>query len=83
MIKWFWFQQRRCNTERFSVFRTVIIQRDRHMNSSGAIRMRIDLRLDASEAGEFEMLAEDMARTCAQYLSTSMGEDTLEHWAKV
>ena len=53
------------------------------MNSSSAILMRIDLCLYASEAGEFEMLAEDMARTCAQYLSTSMGEDTLEHWAKV
>ena len=29
------------------------------------------------------MLAEYTARTCAQYLSTSRGEDTLEHRAKI
>ena len=29
------------------------------------------------------MLMEDTARTCAQYLSTSRGEDSLEHRAKI
>ena len=29
------------------------------------------------------MLGEDMTRTCAQFLSTSMEEDFPEHWEKV
>ena len=28
-------------------------------------------------------MAEDTACTCAQYLSTSRGEDTPEHWANI
>ena len=39
--------------------------------------------MDAIEVREHEMLAEDMARTCAQYLSTSREENSLEHRAKI
>ena len=56
---------RHWNTERFIVFKTVILQRSRQVTRSGAIRRRIDCRLDAWESGEFGILAEDTAHTCA------------------
>ena len=80
-ITGFW--QHHWNTERFIVLQTVILQRARNMTRSGAIQRRIDCRLDAREVGEFEILAEDTARNCMQYISISRGEDTPEHWAKI
>ena len=71
------------NAERFIVFHTVILQRAWHVTSFGVIRRKINIHLDAWEAGEFGMIAEDMAGTCAQYLSTRSGEDTSEHHAKI
>ena len=78
------FRQHRWNAERFIIFQTVILQRALNVIKSCEIRRRIDRRLDAWEAGEHEMLAEDTVRTCTQYLSTSKeGGDSLEHWAKI
>ena len=76
-------RKHRWNEERFIVFQTVILQCARHVTSSGVIWRRINCRLDAWEAGDFEMLAEDTTRTCAQYLSTRRGEDTPEHRDKI
>ena len=41
------FRQRRWNVEMFIDFQTVIFQHAWHMTTSGAIRQRINLRLDA------------------------------------
>ena len=76
-------QQCRWNSERFIVFKTVILQISQHVISSGAVRWNIDRCLDAWKAGEFRMPAEDTARTCAQYISTRRGEDTAEHQEKI
>ena len=65
------------------VFQVVILQNARHVTSSSVIRRIIYRCLDACEAGEFEILAEDTARTCIQYLSTSRAEDTKEHWDNI
>ena len=39
--------------------------------------------MDAWEAGEHKILVENTARNCMQYLSTSKGEDSLAHRAKI
>ena len=77
------FQKCRWNTERFIVFQMVILQRAWHMTKSYDIRRQINQRLDAWEAGDHEMLAEDTACTSAHYLSTSMGEDSPENWENI
>ena len=61
----------------------MIFQLSQHVTSSGAFRWNIDFRLDAWEAGEFRIPAEDTARTCTQYFCTSRGEDTAEHREKI
>ena len=43
----------------------LILKRAQHVTRSGVIQRRINCHLDAWEAGEFEMLVEDMARTFA------------------
>ena len=53
------------------------------MTFYGLIRRRIDRHLDAWEAGELGILAEDTARTSEQYLATNRGEDSVEHRAKI
>ena len=53
------------------------------MTFYGLIRRRIDRHLDAWEAGELGILAEDTARTSEQYLATNRGEDSVEHQAKI
>ena len=65
------------------VFQVLILQNARHVTSSSVIRRIIYRCLDAWEAGEFEILAEDTARTYMQYLSTSRSEDTKEHWYNI
>ena len=67
------------NTERFIVFQMVIFQNACHVTDSSEIRWINDRRLDTGKAGEFEMLAEDTAFTCAHYLSTIRREYTPEH----
>ena len=57
-----------------------ILQCAWHVNKSCKIWRRIHRRLDAWEAGEHGMLAEDTAHTCMQYLYTIRGEYSLEHW---
>ena len=61
----------------------VILQRAQHVIISGAIWKTINRLLDAYETGKFGIPAEDMACNCAQYLSTTRGEDTVEHRAKI
>ena len=61
----------------------MIFQSSRHVTFYGLIRRRIDRHLDAWEAGELGILAEDTARTSEQYLATNRGEDSLEHRAKI
>ena len=58
------FRKRRWNAERFIVFQAETLQSARQVIKSYEIRRQIDQRLDAWEAGEHEMLAEDTARTC-------------------
>ena len=77
------FQQCRWNSEKLIFFQTVILQRGQHVTSSSTIMRRIDRRLDAWEAGEFAMMAENTTRTCTQYLSTRKGEDTQEHRSNI
>ena len=74
--------QRCWNAERLIVFQTMILQHDQQLTRSGAIQKRIEHWLDACEAGEFGMLAEDTARTCVQYISTRRGEDTMDTWRR-
>ena len=57
--------QGRWNAKIFNIFHMVILKRAQHVTRSGVIQRRIDCHLDAWEAGEFEMLVEDMARTFA------------------
>ena len=52
-------RDRLCNSERFIVFQTVILQRARHVTASQAIRRRIGKRLDAWAEGKHSMLVED------------------------
>ena len=73
---------RRWNSERFVVFQTVILQRDRHVTASRDIRRRIEKRLDAWEAGNHKMLVEDTLRSSTQYLTAVRREETAEHRAK-
>ena len=54
-----------------------------HITKSCKISRQIDRRLDAWEANEHKILVEDMACTCAQYLSTSRGNDSPEHREKI
>ena len=70
-------RQRCWNAERFIIFQTVALQRARHVIKSCEIRQRINQSLDIWEAGEYKMLVEDKTRICAQYLSTSRGDDYL------
>ena len=73
----------RWNAERFVIFQTVILQCAWHTTKLYEIQKWIDRRLDAWEAGDHEMLVGDTARTCAQYLSTRKGEDSLKNRAKI
>ena len=61
----------------------VILQCAQHVTKSCDIWRRFDQRMDVWEVREHEMLAEDTARTYAQYLSTSRGENSLENRAKI
>ena len=56
-------RDRRWNLERFIVFQTVTLQRARHVTASRDIRLWIEKRLDAWEAGRFEILVEDTLRS--------------------
>ena len=62
-------RDRRWNSERFIVFQMVTLQRSRHVTASRDIRRRIERRLDAWEAGRYEMLVEDTLRSSTQYLT--------------
>ena len=53
------------------------------MTSSNTIRQGIDRRQDAWEAGELGILVEDITCACTYYLSTSKGEDTVDHRANI
>ena len=64
-------RDRRCNSERFIIFQTVILQQACHVTASHMIQRRINKRLDAWDAGINRMLVEDMLRTCAQYLTAA------------
>ena len=75
-------RDRRWNSERFIVFHTVTLQRARHVTASRNIRRRIERRLDAWEAGRYEMLVEDTLRSSTQYLAAVCREETAEHRAK-
>ena len=56
-------RKRRWNAERFIVFQAETLQSARQVIKYYEIWRQIDQRLDAWEAGEHEMLAEDTART--------------------
>ena len=75
-------RDRRWNSERFIVFKTVTLQRARHVTASRYIRWRIERRLDEWEAGRYEMLVEDTLRSSTQYLTAVRREETAEHRAK-
>ena len=57
------------NSEQFIVLQTVILQQSLQVTSYHTIGRRIEKRLDAWDSGIHGMLAEDMLRTCAQYLT--------------
>ena len=76
-------RKRHWNVERFIVFRTLILQRARHVTKSCEILRSINRRLGAWEAGEHKMLVKDSSRTCAHYLSTSRGGGSPEHRSKI
>ena len=54
------------NSEQFIVFQTVILQRDRNVTASQAIRRRIRKRLDAWAEGKHSMLVEDTLQACGE-----------------
>ena len=62
-------RDRRWKSERFIVFRTVTLQRARHVTASREIRRRIKKRLDDWEEGNHVMLVEGALRSCAQYIT--------------
>ena len=62
--------------ELFIVFHTVTLQGARNITKSYEIRRQIYWSLYAWEAGEHDILVEDTARTCVQYLSTSRRGDS-------
>ena len=74
---------RRWNSERFIVFQTVTLQRDRHVTASWDIQRRIEKRLDVWEAGRYGMLVEDTLRSSTHYLTAVRREETAEHRAKI
>ena len=76
-------RDRRWNSGRFIVFQTVTLQRARHVTASRDIRRRIERRLDAWEAGRYEMLVEDTLRSSTQYLTPVRREETTEHRSKI
>ena len=75
-------RDRRWNSERFTFFLAVILQRARHVTKSHAIRRRIKKRLDAWGAGNHAMLVGDTLRCCEEYLTSARREETAEHWAQ-
>ena len=75
-------RNRQWNSERFIVFQTMTLQRARHVTASWDIRQRIEKRLEAWEAGHYAMLVEDSLRSCTQYLTVVLREETEEHRAK-
>ena len=72
----------RWNLERFIVFQSVTLQRDRHVTASQDIWRRIEKQLYTWEAGQFAMLVEDTLRSSNQYLTAVRREETAEHCAK-
>ena len=75
-------QDRRWKSERFIVFQTVILQRARHVTASHAIRRRIEKRLDSWGAGKHAMLVGDTLRSCEEYLTAALWEETADHRAQ-
>ena len=75
-------QDRLWNLERFIVFQTVILKRDRYVTASQSIRRRIEKQLDAWEAGRHVMLVEEILHTCAKYLTAAHREESEENRAK-
>ena len=72
-------RDRRWNSERFIIFQTVILQQDRHVTASHAIRRQIEKRLDVWGAGKHAMIFGDTLRSCKDYLTTARREETTEH----
>ena len=68
-----------CNSERFIVFQTVILQRARHVTTSPTIRGWIEKRIDAWEDGKNRMIVGDTLLTCAKYLTVAQREESAEH----
>ena len=64
------------------VFQTVILQQDRQVTASHAIRRRIEKRLDAWGAGNHAMVVGDTLRSCKEYLTAARREEMAEHWAQ-
>ena len=75
-------RDRRWDSERFIVFQTVILQRDRPVTASHAIRRWITKRLDAWGEGKHSMLVGNTLRSCEEYLFVARREETAEHRAQ-
>ncbi len=62
---------RKCNSEKFLVFLSVILHRNPEVKSARDIRKRIGTRLDAWERGEFKMLVQTAEADMKAFLTQS------------
>ena len=74
---------RKWNAERFIVFQLVILQRTRAVNRAKDIKHRLSWRLDAWDAGQFDMLVQATVQDMRTYLAAQQGGTTAEQRAKV
>lgn len=76
-------KRRKWNSERLIVFIMVVLQRERGVTSTGAIRKRIETRMEAWKAGKFEMLVQTAVRTNESMLSDRRRDHTDEQRAEI
>ena len=72
-------RERRWNTKIFIVSQALILQGARLVTGVQEIRQRIGKHLDAWEAGQHQMLVEETACTCDQYLYAYLHDESEEH----
>ena len=67
---------RKWNAERFIVFQLVILQRTRAVDRAKDIKHRLSWRLDAWDAGQFDMLVQATVQDMRTYLAAKQGGTT-------
>ena len=71
----------RWNAERFIVFHMVIMLCAHLISGAQAIQRQIGKHLGAWEADQHQIMVEETAYTCKQYLSASLHDKSEEQWS--